>query len=67
MQDLDGNPLQQAGAGDDQEQRAELDLDGATWVDDHTVFMIARGPNDVVHNIRIIMDILEKVAARHGF
>ena len=53
MQDLDGNPLRQVGGEDDQEQRAELDLDGPTWVDDHTIFTIARDRHDVVDNISI--------------
>ena len=66
MQDLDGNPLDQAGAEDDRDQQTELDLDGTTWVDDHAIFTIARDPNDAVHNVRTIMVTLEKVAARHG-
>ena len=64
MQDLDGNPLEQARAVGDQERGVELDLDGTTWVDDHAVFTIAQDPNDAVHDIRTIMVTLEKVAAR---
>ena len=67
MQNLDGNPLDQAEGPDDQGQEGEVDLDGPTWVDDHAIFTVAQGPNDIVHNIRTIMVTLEAVAARHGF
>ena len=67
MQDLDGNPLEQARAEGGRNQGVELDLDGPTWVDDHAIFTIARDPNDAVHNIRTIMVTLEKDAARHEF
>ena len=67
MQDLNGNPLEPAWIGDDEDRGGDLDLGGTTWVDDHAVFAIARDPNDAVHNIRAIMVTLEKVAARHGF
>ena len=65
MQDLDENPLEQAGGPDDQGQEGEVDLVGPTWVDDHAIFTVTRDPN--VHNIRTIMVTLEAVAARHGF
>ena len=69
MQDLDGNPLQPARSGDDQDRGCDLDLDldVPTWDDDHAFFIIAQDPNDAVHNKRAIMVTLEKVAARHGF
>ena len=67
MQDLDGNPLDQAGGPDDQGPEREVDLDGPTWVDDHAIFTVPQDPNDIVHNIRTIMVTLEAVAARHGF
>ena len=67
MQDLDGNPLDQARGPDDQGQEGEVDLDGPTWVDDPAIFTVARDPNNIVNNIRTIMVALEAVAARHGF
>ena len=67
MQDLDGNPLDQARLEGDQDVEAELNLDSPTWVDDHAIFTIARDPNVAVHNVRTIMVTLHKVAARHGF
>ena len=58
MQDLDGNPLEQARAEGDQDRGLELDLDGPTW---HCSGPQRCSPQHTHHHGH-----LEKVAARHG-